>query len=57
MNADENVLDQLARWIIGSAVTVSNALGTGFLEKVYKLHLRLNFARPASRCCDSAVFP
>ncbi len=36
MNADETVLDHLTEQIIGSALTVSNALGTGFLEKVYE---------------------
>ncbi len=34
MNADDTVLDRLTERIIGSALTVSNALGTGFLEKV-----------------------
>jgi len=36
MNADETVLDHLTEPIIGSALTVSNALGAGFLEKVYE---------------------
>jgi GxxExxY protein len=36
MNADDTVLDHLTRPIIGSAMTVSNALGAGFLEKVYE---------------------
>ena len=36
MNADETVLDHLTRLIIGRAMTVSNGLGTGFLEKVYE---------------------
>ena len=36
MNADETVLDHLTSRIIGSAMTVSNGLGTGFLEKVYE---------------------
>ncbi len=36
MNADEAVLDHLTSRIIGSAMTVSNGLGTGFLEKVYE---------------------
>jgi hypothetical protein len=34
MNADDTVLDYLTGPIIGSALTVSNALGAGFLEKV-----------------------
>ena len=36
MNADEIVLDHLTERIIGSALTVSNALGAGFLETVYE---------------------
>ena len=36
MNADETVLDHLTERIIGSALTVSNALGAGFLAKVYE---------------------
>ena len=36
MNADETVLDHPTDRIIGSALTVSNALGAGFLEKVYE---------------------
>jgi GxxExxY protein len=36
MNADDTVLDHLTRPIIGSAMIVSNALGAGFLEKVYE---------------------
>ncbi len=34
MNTDETVLDHLTERIIGSVLTVSNALGVGFLEKV-----------------------
>jgi hypothetical protein len=33
MNAEETVLDHPTERIIGSALTVSNALGTGFLVK------------------------
>jgi GxxExxY protein len=36
MNADETVLDHLTERIIGSALTVSNTLGSGFHEKVYE---------------------
>jgi GxxExxY protein len=36
MNADDTVLDDLTRPIIGGAMTVSNALGAEFLEKVYE---------------------
>jgi hypothetical protein len=34
MNADDPVLDHLTEQIIGGAMTVCNALGAGFLEKV-----------------------
>ena len=37
MNADEIVLDHLMERILGNALTVSNALGAGFLEIVLKL--------------------
>ena len=36
MNADDTVMDHLTGPIIGSAMIVSNALGAGFLEKVYE---------------------
>lgn len=36
MNADETVLDNVTERIIGGALTVSNALGAGFIEKVYE---------------------
>jgi GxxExxY protein len=36
MNADETGLNELSERIIGCAMTVSNALGAGFLEKVYE---------------------
>jgi hypothetical protein len=36
MNADQTVLDHLTERIIGSALIVSNALDTGFLEKVLR---------------------
>jgi GxxExxY protein len=36
MNADKTVPDHLTERIIGSALTVSNVLGAGFLEKVYE---------------------
>jgi GxxExxY protein len=36
MNADEAVPNDLTERIIGCALTVSNALGAGFLEKVYE---------------------
>ena len=36
MNADETFLNRISERIIGCAYTVSNALGCGFLEKVYE---------------------
>ena len=36
MNTDEEKLNQITEAIIGHAYTVSNALGCGFLEKVYE---------------------
>ena len=36
MNTDEHGLNHLSERIIGCAFSVSNALGAGFLEKVYQ---------------------
>ena len=36
MDDERRRLDQVTRTIIGSAYTVANALGNGFLEKVYE---------------------
>lgn len=36
MNADQQRVNQITEKIIGWAFTVSNALGCGFLEKVYE---------------------
>ena len=36
MNADRSVLDGISRAAIGCAMTVSNTLGCGFLEKIYE---------------------
>jgi hypothetical protein len=36
MNADRKGLDEISERVIGCAFTVANALGTGFLEKVYE---------------------
>jgi GxxExxY protein len=36
MDADGPVLNPMSRRIIGCALTVAGALGTGFLEKVYE---------------------
>jgi len=36
MNADERGLDDVTEKVIGCAYTVANALGNGFLERVYE---------------------
>jgi GxxExxY protein len=36
MNADASLLNPLSKRVIGCALTVSNALGSGFLERVYE---------------------
>jgi GxxExxY protein len=41
MNANEERLNKLSKQIIGCAFAVANALGQGFLEKVYENSLAL----------------
>ncbi len=36
MDADKNALNRISERIIGCAFTVLNAMGPGFLEKVYE---------------------
>ncbi|MBI2116030.1 MAG: GxxExxY protein [candidate division NC10 bacterium] len=36
MNTDEERLNEISGRVIGAAMTVSNTLGAGFLEKVYE---------------------
>ena len=36
MNTDEMKFGRISERIIGGAITVANALGTGFVEKVYE---------------------
>jgi len=63
MNADEAVPNDLSERIIGCAMIVSNALGSGFLEKVYenalahelRKSLPLRRRGPASRSRSSAA--
>ena len=47
MNADSNheAINALTATIIGAAHTVSNALGAGFLEKVYENALAIEFGK------------
>ena len=40
--------DDITRTIIGCAYKVHNALGTGFLEKVYENALRIELTKSAS---------
>src|SRR5688572_17196711 len=43
MNADIHGLESMSARVIGSAFNVSNALGCGFLEKVYENALTVEF--------------
>lgn len=45
MNTNAPVLDAMSNRIIGCAFTVANALGSGFLEKVYENALALELRR------------
>jgi GxxExxY protein len=45
MHADNTELNELSRRIIGSAFTVLNTLGAGFLEKVYENALVLELRK------------
>ncbi len=45
MNADKRRLDDVTEQIIGCAFKVSNALGCGFLEKVYENALAIALRR------------
>ena len=44
MNTDEHGLNHISEKIIGCAFSVSNALGAGFLEKVYQNALLIELA-------------
>jgi GxxExxY protein len=45
MHADENGPNDLSRQVIGCAFTVLDALGTGFLEKVYENALTIELRK------------
>jgi len=45
MSADERRLNELSEAIIGCAYKISNALGAGFVEKVYENALALELRR------------
>ena len=36
MNANEDMVNDLSRLVIGCALVVANTLGSGFVEKVYE---------------------
>ena len=58
MNADiqRDVLDRLASRVTGCAHTVSNTLGTGFLEKVYENALQVEMLHVGIRTSQQATF-
>lgn len=60
MNSDERGFDGLTEGVIGAVFEVSNALGAGFLEKVYQralLHeLRLRGLRVASEVQFQVIY-
>lgn len=45
MTADKHRLNEITEGIIGSAYKVGNALGCGFLEKVYENALRVELKK------------
>ena len=56
-NEHEYEQDELVRVIIGAAYTVSNTLGCGFLEKIYKRALAFEIARRGLRVQTQVAFP
>ena len=46
MNTDKERLNDISGKVIGAAMTVSNTLGAGFLEKVYENALVPSCASP-----------
>ena len=64
MNTDEELLNDISGRVIGAAMTVSNTLGAGFLEKVYEnalVHelrrsgLRVEQQRPLAVTYDGVI--
>jgi hypothetical protein len=51
MDADRNRLDEISERIIGCAFTVANALGAGFLEKVYENALAHELTKAGLAVC------
>ena len=51
MNTDRHRLNRISEKIIGCAFSVSNALGAGFLEKVYQNALLIELANAGLQAC------
>ena len=56
-NQQESKLDELAKIVVGAAYAVSNALGCGFLEKVYERALAIEIAKRGLKVEPQAAFP
>src|ERR1700739_2600342 len=54
MNADVPVLNRISQRTIGCALTVSNTLGCGFLEKVYENALAYKLRQAGLAVCQRA---
>jgi len=54
MNADVPVLNRISQRTIGCALTVSNTLGCGFLEKVYENALAYELRQAGPAVCQQA---
>jgi GxxExxY protein len=57
MNTNEHEWDQLVNTVIGGAYEVSNALGCGFLEKVYERALVRELELRGLRVLQQAMYP
>jgi GxxExxY protein len=57
MSADERRLNDLSHAIIGSAYKVSNALGAGFVEKVYENALALEIRKAGFNLSQQQAIP
>ncbi|HTW68972.1 MAG TPA: GxxExxY protein [Acetobacteraceae bacterium] len=54
MNADASTLNRISRDTIGCALTVSNTLGCGFVEKVYENALAHELRQAGLAVCQQA---
>ena len=57
MNADSTDLNSLSETVLGAVFEVSNALGAGFLEKVYQRALPRELGLRGIRATAEASFP